>query len=157
LNNFDAALNVFLVRHFTGSGDHTPIRKFLVSDFLSPTGFPIYHGEFAWSPIHVFQPLNGWQQVSEDAISADFQLELHNERRLPLGSGYFGLQFDFQPPPGFEPQPSDGPTMRSGVVYANGGFYSPVFQIGTPETPHLPDRHTRDSASSLGVADGYPP
>jgi hypothetical protein len=137
LNNFDAALNVFLVRHFTGSGDHTPIRKFLVSDFLSPTGFPIYHGEFAWSPIHVFHPLNGWQQVSEDAISADLQLELHNERRLPLGSGYFGLQFDFQLPRGFEPQPSDGPTMRSGVVYANGGFYSPVFQIGTPETPHL--------------------
>ncbi|NIS81030.1 MAG: hypothetical protein GTO14_12665 [Anaerolineales bacterium] len=137
LNDFNTALHIALVRHFAESGHHSPVRKYLISDFLSPTGFPIYHGEFAWSPIPRLHPLQRWQQVSEDAISADFQLELSNEDRLPLGAGYFGLQFQFLPPEGFEPQRADGPTMRSGIVYANGGFYSPVFRIGSPEGPHL--------------------
>lgn len=137
LSDFNAAMHITLVRHFTEDGDHSPIRKYLVSDFLSPTGFPIYHGEFAWTPIPRLQQLEGWQQISEDVISTDFQMDLLNDDGLPLGSGIFGLQFEFLPPEGLEPQPSDGPTMRSGVVYANGGFYSPVFQIGSPDPPHL--------------------
>jgi hypothetical protein len=137
LNNFDSALRVALVRHFTEDGDHSPIRKYLVSDFLSPTGFPIYHGEIVWSPIQPVAQVDNWQRISEDVISSDFTLELDNGERLPLGSGYFGFQFEFLPPPGFQPRPSDGPTMRSGVIYANGGFYSSLFPIGSPEPPRL--------------------
>lgn len=137
LNDFNAALSISLVRHFTENGDHAVIRKYLISDFLSPTGFPIYHGEFFWSPIHVFHPLQVWQQISEDTVSADFELDLHNEDRLSLGSGYFGLQFEMMPPEGFELQPPDGPSMRSGILYANGGFFSSVFPMGSPEQPRL--------------------
>jgi hypothetical protein len=137
VSEFNPVLRLALVRHFGESGDHQVIKKFMISDFMSPTGFPIYHGEFFWSPIEALHPLHGWQQISENVVSADFEFEMHNEARLALGSGYYGLQFELLPSPGFEQQPTDGPTMRSGVVYANGGYYGPVFPLGSPEQPRL--------------------
>jgi hypothetical protein len=137
VGDFNPGLHVSVVRHFNKDGDQAVIRKYLVSDFLTPTGFPIYHGEFFWTPFRTYQPLQGWRRVSADTISIDFEIEFRNEDRLPVGSGYYGLQFEFIPPDGFEGIAPGGPTMRDGAFYANGSGYGPLFRLGEPAQPRL--------------------
>ncbi len=134
---FELGVHTKLVRHFDANGDQDVIRKYMVSDFLSPTGFPIYHGDYPWSPIPYLHTVQEWRSVSEEILAADLEFTLANEDRLPLTDGYYGLQFEVNNPPGLEGNTFPGLVQRSGIFYANGGFYSPIFKVGEPEPPHL--------------------
>jgi hypothetical protein len=125
------------VRHFDDEGNHNVVRKYLVSDFLTPTGFPIYHGEIPWTSIAGGGIDFVWHEAGPDTLAADVQIDLVNERRIPLSDGVYGLAIEVA---GWDPvvlPPSEGPTMRTGVVFGPGGFYSPVFELGNSADPHL--------------------
>jgi hypothetical protein len=136
-DDFELGVHTLLVRHFDQDGNQDVIRKYMVSDFLSPTGFPIYHGDFPWSPITYLHSTRDWRSLSQDTIAADVAFTLGNDDRLPLEAGYYGLKFEVNTPPGLEGNAFPGLVMRSGVFYANGGFYSPLFKVGEPQPPHL--------------------
>ncbi|MEJ2487837.1 MAG: hypothetical protein P8Y68_19140, partial [Anaerolineales bacterium] len=135
--DLDVHLNFALVRHFDETGKQTAIRKYLVSDFLTPTGFPIYHGEFPWSPITGHFSAQTWQQVSENTLSIEVNQELANHERISIPAGYYGIRLEVGRPEGSEVILPDGPTMRTGLVYANGGYDLPLFKVGQPSAPHL--------------------
>ncbi len=135
--DLEVHIDFFLVRHFDEAGQQTAIRKYLVSDFLSPTGFPIFHGEFPWSPIGAHFPVQTWDQVSEDTLAVEVNQELANHGQIPIPSGYYGIRLEVGTPDGGEVIPADGPTMRSGRVYANGGNDLPLIRVGQPPPPHL--------------------
>ena len=130
-------MNMSLVRHFDEYGEQTAVRKYLVSDFLSSTGFPVFHGEIPWSPISAHFPLQTWTQVSEDTLAVEVIQELANYERIPIPSGYYSFRLEVGTPEGGEAILSDGPTMRSGIVFANGGNDLPLVKVGEPSAPHL--------------------
>jgi hypothetical protein len=134
--DFHLGLHFTLARHFDENGNHLPPRQFLISDFLSPTGFPIYHGEIPWSPMNYLHEVRQWQRVSENTITTEIEFDYGTDY-LPLNPGYYGIRLELGGYEEFEPIPLSGPTMRSGMLYANGGTYLPLIKLGDPPTPHL--------------------
>jgi len=136
-SDFEAGLHTFLVRHIDEEGQQDVVRQYMVSDYLSPTGFPISHGEIPWSPIPYLHIVNNWQVINQDTLSSNVEFVLANEDNFPLKPGYYGLLFEVGAPEGLEGDAYQGPNMRPGVYYGNGGFYSPIFKVGEVLNPNL--------------------
>jgi hypothetical protein len=136
-DELNPTMHVSLMRHFDAQGNHTAIRKYLVSDFLSPTGFPIFHGEIPWDTIASATELGDLREVSPNSLVVDVRIDVVNHERIPLPEGMYGLKIGVVGWEHIPLPPARGPTMRSGVTYGPGGFYSPLFELGSPEDPHM--------------------
>jgi hypothetical protein len=134
--NYHFGLHFSLARNFDENGNHLPPRQFLISDFLSPTGFPIYHGEYPWSPVNRLYEVRQWNKVSENTISTEVEMDFGTDY-LPLKPGYYSVRLEIGPYEEFTPVTLDSPTMRSGMVFANGGTYLPLIKLGDAPTPNL--------------------
>jgi hypothetical protein len=133
-------INLQLNRLFDATGRQLPVQQVVISNLMTPTGFPISRDGGA-NPITHFEELGTWSQPADHVLETQVNLVMH----IPgaTSPGWYRLLAGVQTtgvPIADSPDLSDlllG--FRPGVVLpgSSGNGFLPLFRIGEPTAPRL--------------------
>jgi hypothetical protein len=136
LSGVSAVTHVQLHRCFDQDGRQVPLVQAFYSNFLTPTGLPIWRDATGWSPVEASGTATGWRQASDNSLRATLSLTLTVPADLRPGHYIPRLALSFNGIPlGSETQRA----LRPGFIYGDPTRSGdlPLTRIGSPAAPRL--------------------